>query len=1210
MINLKRIAAFCCLLLCSSLQMFAAVTDQNQPTQTLKDALNNASKQFNVSFIYEDELVSNKRVNTTIDGSFRKVEDYLSTVLKPFNLHFKKLGATQYAIYGKQPAKSKDSNTNHVIPAEAAPPEEAASGKLPSVSTPSYNLTDSTPQIRMVLGVVTDESLAPLSAATVMVPGTRNMVMSNSHGEFEIKIPVTVKTLQISSIGYETQQIAINRVVYYQVALKDKTGYLKPVEVVSTGYVNLPKERATGSFGVVTSKELEKIPTANLIQRLEGLVPGLQMKITSGDNSFVYDNVTPAPSSNTRTIGANDYNLNIRGTSTIRSEKTPLVVVDGFPTELDMKTFNPNDIAQITFLRDAAAASIWGARAANGVIVIETKKGRTRMPVVNVSVGFSTQDKPDIGYLKLMNSSQELTYEKELVDKGIVLASVYNQYTPGVKSYASDGIDLAFQLKSGRISQAEYDAKVAQMSAVNNYGQITKYLMQRATSQSYNLSVSGGSEVHTYFLSGSYSKEMPSTKGNSGERMTLTANQEFKIIKKITLSASLKASFFNYTANGIGMGALMSGGRTFMPYNDIHNRAYYTTGKHYADSLQSLGYQNWGYSYLDELTMSDNSTHDNNYTGTLNLNVPIYKGLAFAAAYAMERSYYSSRYYYGDSTFTNRNIYNTGTTVSGGNLVTGVPKGGIFSLNNSSFNNYSARAQFTYNGKIGKIHELNALAGMETRQTMVSQNLSTLWGYNLATGLSQTPAYGVFYNTYNYSIGSLYGAPSQIDRIKRFLSYYGNAAYTLMGRYTLSGSVRYDDYNNFGLDRKYRAKPFWSSGVSWNINREQFMQSVSWVNNLTLRVTYGINGNINQEVMPFTNISVGSADWQTGLPYASISSVANPALRWEKTGVFNAGVDYSLLNGRISGSIDVYTKRGKDLISSFDVNPTYTGINGSILSLNGATLSNNGIDLGLNGAIIDNKSYGWNMGLNFSYNSNKITDNRFKATTSFFSSLSGGLIKNYPVDAVWAYKFAGLDSTGLTQVYDQDGKKLKANQPVTNIGAIKYAGRSTAPYYGSFTNTFRYHQLSLFILTTYSFGSVFMRPTVASYPSTRRFDYNLNADIAQRWQKPGDEATTNVPGISGTYAALSTFRYAYSDLNVQPGDYIRLREISLSYDMPKSIAGKILAKNVRLNGTVRNLGLIWKKNKVGIDPDFLPNLSIAMHMPPTVQYNLMVNVTF
>jgi TonB-linked SusC/RagA family outer membrane protein len=1198
MINLKRIAAFCCLLLCSSLQMFAAVTDQNQPTQTLKDALDNASKLFHVSFIYEDELVRNKRVN--VDGSYKKVEDYLSVVLKPFNLQFKKLGNTQYAIYAKEKAKAKE---NNVVPVEVVL-QETASGKLPATAE------DTTVQIRLVMGTVTDESMEPVSAATVMVPGTKNMVVTNTKGQFEIKIPVTTKTLQVSCVAYESQQIPVNRTAYYTVSLKDKTGYLKPVEVVSTGYVNLPKERATGSFGVVTSKELEKIPTANVLQRLEGQVPGLQMKITSGDNSFVYDNFTPALSSNTRTIGANDYGVTIRGTSTINSEKMPLIVVDGFPTELDLKTFNPNDIAQITFLRDAAAASIWGARAANGVIVIETKKGRTRMPVVSVSVGFSTQDRPDIGYLKLMNSAQELNYEKELVDKNIVNAAVYNPYTAGVKSYVSDGVDLAFQLKSGRITQAEYDARAAQMSGINNYGQITKQLMQRATSQSYNLSVSGGSDVHTYFLSGSYAKETPSTKGNTGERITLTANQEFKIIKKITLTTSLKASFFNYSTNGIGLSVLSPGARTFMPYNDLNDKFYYTTGRRYADSLQGLGYRNWGYDYMDELALADNGAHDNNYTGTLNLNVPIYKGFAFTAAYALERTYFTLRNYYGENTFYNRNLYNTGTTIVGGQQMHGMPTGGILNNINSSANNYSTRGQFVYNGTFGKIHELNAIAGMETRQTSVSQNTATLWGYNPSTGFGQTTPYGVLYNTYNYSLSSLYGAPTQTDKTKRFLSYYGNAAYTLMSRYTLSASIRYDDYNNFGLDKKYRAKPFWSTGVSWNINKESFMQPVSWVNNLSLRVTYGINGNINQDLRPFTNIGLGEADYQTGLPYATIIAPANPALKWENTYVFNAGIDYSLFNGRLGGSIDVYNKKGKDLISSFDVNPTYTGVNSSFLSFNGATMSNRGIDIGLNGAILDNKAFGWNMGLNFSYNSNKITDNRFKATSSFFSSLSNSLIKGYPVDAVFTYRAAGLDSTGLTQIYNADGSKLKANQTVTDLKAMKYAGRMSAPYYGSFTNTFRYHQWSVYVLTTYSFGSVFRNPTIAAYPNSRQMSYNVTADIAKRWQKPGDEATTNVPGISGTYAYNSTFRYAYSDLNIQSGSYIRLREISLGYEVPKNIAGKILAKNLHVNGVVRNLGLLWKKNKVGVDPDFLPNLGNTLHLPPTVQYNLMVNVSF
>lgn len=1211
MINLKKVAAFCCLMLAISLQMFAAVASQNQPTLTLKEALNKASRQFHVSFIYEDELVSNKRVDNPADDSFKKVEDYLSAVLKPYNLKFRKLGGSQYAIYGTSD-KAKDKNkTNHVAPEEAA--SEQAASQQPAVQMTQIQVNRSVDtsgaDLRVLVGVVTDESMAPVSSATIMVPGTKYMTVTGRGGDFTLKVPVTANKIQVSCIAYESQVMPVTNAIYYRVALKDKTGYLKPVEVVSTGYVNLPKERATGSFGVVTSKELEKIPTANVISRLEGMVPGLQMQLTAGDNSFVYDNVTPAPASNTRTIGANNYNYNIRGTTTLRSETTPLVVVDGFPTEFDLKTLNPNDIEQITFLRDAAAASIWGARAANGVIVIQTKKGRLRSPAVNFGVAYSTQARPDIGYLKLMNSAQALAFDKELVDKGIVTAASYNPYTSGLKYYVDKGVDLAFQLKSGLITQSQYDTQVAELSKRNNYSQLSDNLMQSANAQNYNLSVSGGSDVHTYYLSGAYSKENTSTIGNYGERINVVANQEFKILKKITLGISLKGAFFNYASNGIGLAPLLNGANTFMPYDDIHDNFYYTIGEHYADSLQNLGYRNWSTNYLDELKLKNNYTRDNNYSGTLTLDIPIYKGLNFNGAYMQERDFFTIRNMQDKNSAYVRDMYNKGTVMSGTTLTHNFPDGSVLQATNNNMNNYSARGQLTYNRTIKEDHQISALAGMEARQTLNSANGYTIYGYNPQTGIGVTTPYGTYYATMDYSGGYLGGYPSQTDYLKRFLSYYGNAAYTYKGKYTWSGSVRYDDYNNFGLDKKYRAKPFWSTGLSWNVSKENFMQDITWVSSLRVRGTFGVNGNINQELRPFTNIALLSSDSQTGLPTASVISPANPALKWENTYVTNFGIDYGLLNGRLSGTIDLYNKKGTDIIYYLEVDPTLLGASNSIYR-NGVTMSNRGIDLGINGAIVDSKNFGWNMGVNFSYNTNKVTSSLLKPTTSFYSSFSG-VVQGYASDAVFAYRNAGLDSLGWTMIYDQNGNKVRSNTAVTDMGAVKYAGRRSAPVYGSMQNTFRYKNWSMFVMATYSFGSVFRAPVATQYPSSRKLYYNTSADIANRWQNAGDEAKTIVPGVAGSYAAISVMRYAYSDVNIQPGDYIRLREISLSYQLPSEMAGKVFAKNIKISGAVRNLGLIWKKNKLGLDPDYVPVLaSTVLHLPATPQYNLMLNVGF
>lgn len=1215
MINLKKVAAFCCLLICS-LQMFAAVTRQHQPGISLKDALKNASSRFHVSFIYEDELVTNKTAALLPNTSFKNVEAYLDVVLKPYHLQFRKLSSTQYAVYAKagEPASREKSKTNQVVPEEAAK-SQAAPGQ-PPVTTIQVEIgrgEDAQSDYRTLRGTVTDDNDAPITSATVRLPGTNVMTLTNAQGEYIINVPQTARSLQVSCVAYETQSVQLSRTTWYDIKLKDKTGYLKPVEVVSTGYVNLPKERATGSFGVVTAKELEKVPTANVLQRLEGQVPGLQLQVTAGDNSFVYDNVTPAINSNTRTIGRNDYGVNIRGTTTLQSEKSPLVVIDGFPTEMDMKNLNPNDIEQITFLRDAAAASIWGSRAANGVIVITTKKGRMRMPTVNFSAGFGTQSRPSVKYLPLMNASQVLDYEKELVDKGVILASQYNPYTAGVKSYVSDGVDLAYQLRSGRITQAQYDARAAQLGAMNNYGQVEDYLLQNATSQNYNLSVSGGSDVHTYFVSGSYAKESPSTVGSVGERITLTANQELKIIKKITLSMSLKGSFFNYKQNGRGAGVLLNGANTFMPYNTIvdangnHSKFYYGIGQHYADSLTNLGYKDWSYDYLNELSLVNNSASDNNYSGNLNLNVPIYKGLTFTGSYAVERVYFRNEILNDASSFYTRNIYNLATIMQNGQLVKNVPEGAIYTNNASTQDNHSLRGQLSFNRGFGGIHELNALAGMETRETNGGTALMTLYGYNPQTGINQTVNYGIPYTTINGSNGFGQG-PSKTDRRNRFLSYFGNAAYTLMGRYTLSASVRYDDYNNFGLDKKYRAKPFWSAGASWNITREDFMKEMSWISGLTLRATYGVNGNINRELRPFTNIALGSTDFQTTLPNASIIAYANPALRWESTYVTNIGIDYSLFNGRLSGMFEVYNKKGKDIIYALELNPTYVGSNNN-MQRNGVSMSNRGIDLAINGAIVDGKNFGWSMGLNFSYNTNKITDNRFKPTTSLYSSLSNSYINGYPVDGFWVYKNAGLSNTGLTQIYNEKGEKLLPNQNVTSVDALKFAGRRSAPYYGSYNNTFRYKSWSLYALFTYNFGSVFLKPANAVYPSTRVFNYSLSRDIADRWRQPGDEEKTLVPVVGNAYSSLAAYRYAFSDANVQSGDYIRFREVSVSYSLPEGIAGKVFAKNIRISGIVRNLGLIWKKNDLGLDPDFVPTLSSnIMHLPPTRNYSLMINI--
>lgn len=1074
-----------------------------------------------------------------------------------------------------------------------------------------------------IRGKVLSPEGTSLGGAVITVKGTRFGTAAGANGNFEIRDVPTPSTLVITFVGYETNEMRVTgETDYFLIKMNPSKETLDEVtvSVVNNGYQKLPKERSTGSYSIITAKELEKMPVANLVQRIEGLATGLQPKITAGDNSFVYQGLTQGIASTTRNIGRNDYDVNVRGNTTMLGERMPLIVVDGFPTEFDIKTLNPADIEQITILKDAAAASIWGARAANGVIVIDTKKGRSKAaPTVNFSTNYTAYGSPRLGYLPLANSAAIINYDEEVINKNM---NLYNPITgaPAVKYYKSEMGDLVYKVRAGIIDSATYKAERARLSAINGYHQYKDYLLQPANAQNYNLSINGGNDFHTYFFSASYAREATSAVGSNGDRFTATANQSFKLLKKATLGISLKTSLFNYKKNGIGVSKLGTGASTFLPYNQIvdenGNKVYYSYNLYQgrADTLQRLrGFMNWGYNYLEELTANDNTTKDNNYSGTVNLNIPIYKGLSVNGEFMMEKFYQTNRLWNSPDSYVARDVVNTATSVNyaNGSLNYGIPKGGILNQSSSNNTNYSARGQLLYNATIAGIHQINAIAGTEIRQTKQGQSSpGAIYGYNMQTGIGQQVSSN-YVNINGLTVApSTYPAPQQYDRTKRYLSYYGNAAYTLMNRYSISGSVRYDDYNNFGVERKYRATPLWSTGAKWNITGERFMQELKFINSLALRATYGYNGNIASDVYPFTSIII-SNNFTTGQPSASINQPANPTLRWEKTSVLNLGLDYAILNQRITGSFEYYTKKGKEILYQFPIDPTY-GV--STLTTNNTRIDARGFEASISGAIIRTKDIDWGLAFNFSYNKNKIIDNRFAPSSSTYSSLSGTNIAGYPTTALWVYRFAGLDNTGMTQVYAADKQtKLPPSQNPAGIDALYYAGTTVAPYYGSLSQTFRYKHFTLFALGTYSFGSVFRRPTVSTYATTRQtyVTYDLHEDIDKRWRVPGDEANTNVPGIAGIYAAQSLFRYGFSDINILDGSYIRLREVSLTYGMPASIAKKITAKSIDFTFTVRNPGLLWTKNKEKIDPDFVPYLSAnTLALPPAASYNLALGINF
>jgi len=1169
---------------------------QTENKMTLESALNEISRKFKVKFAYEHAIVQGK----TIMGAFevkKSLEETLKKILYPNDLLFLYVSEGSYTIVKRDVSRRSSS--------------ELTGAKV--------NL-DPEQQGVFVSGVVVDENGTSLPGATIKSTTSNVSITTDASGRFSRFFPDGTLAVSVSYIGYEAQIIKLSTPTKsLNVVLTAGTGnQLQEVNVVSNGYQTLPKERSTGSQSTIGAEDIKKVKVNNIIQIMESMVPGVKVSVGAGDNSFLYKNSQIGINGGTRTVGQNDYNITIRGNGTIRAERFPLIVVDGAIYELDLSTLNPNDIENITFLKDAAAASIWGTRAANGVMVINTKKGTlNQAPSVSFSTNASVSNSPNLSYLRLMNASQAINFEQELVNKGIIATPSSTVVTGSAIAGATD---LLFQRKAGTISQADFDNKIAILSARDSKQQVADYLLQPATSQQYNFSVSGGGNANKYFYSASYSKERPYAVGNSGSRLTVALNNTFTLFKKATLTTSVKAAFLDLNNNAYGLTTLYNpSSLTFMPYDQIvdeNGNRIQRSGRYYkgwTNSLTSRGYKSWDINALDEIDNADNTQKDNNYAASLNLNVPLFEGLSATAFYSTERAFSNSRRFNNDKTFFYRDLVNYYTPVpSTGNAVNSiglVDGGGVLNIINTNTNNYTLRGQLNYERSFADKHQLTAIAGSEIRQTMLGQGISTMYGYNNDTGIARPVNFFTPYPTVAGFSSTLGGAPTQADKTRRYLSYYGNFGYTYSGRYTLTGSVRYDDYNNFGLDRKFRATPLWSTGLKWDIHKENFMSTALWLTKLSFRATYGVNGNISTTTYPFTGISLNPADPTTGLPSANITAPANPELRWEKTYVTNLGLDFGFFKNKLFGSIDIYRKNGRDLLYDLPISGTY-GV--TTLFRNTTNIDGRGVDLALGGIAFTNKDWEITGRLNYSYNTNKAQDERLTPTSSFFGNPAyGPVISGYPTDKLLVYRFAGLSSTGMTQVYDENSKVIAPNQNITSVDALVYAGRSQAPHFGALNTSIRFREFTLMAIATYQFGSVFLRPTISSYPSSRLGTlYDLNVDVDRRWRNPGDELTTNVPGVAGVFATQSLLRYQQSDINVLKGDYIRLRELSLSYQIPVAKITNAV-KVASFAFAVRNLGLLWTANKEGFDPDFVGSLNnSSLGLPATVSYNLSLNVNF
>lgn len=1037
----------------------------------------------------------------------------------------------------------------------------------------------------------------PISGALISIPNS-NKAISDSNGEFLLQSKIIDGFIYISHQGYQ------KKIVKYPIV--EKNIYLTPHQneiqevTVSTGYYKLPKERLTGSFSHIAGEVLQQNMSPNIIDRLEGAASSIQFdrRISNDD--------TDRP------------NLRLRGVSTIYAESQPLIIVDNFPYEGDISSINPNDIEDIVLLKDAAASSIWGARAGNGVIVINTKKGKkAESMMTNFTMIQGLKDKPDVFWNPFFVSSPEFIYvEKKLFSEGY-----YNADENALaKPILSPVVELLIAERDGLISSDEALEKIKKLKNRDIRDDINRYLYRKERNERYFLNFRGGSEKTTMYISSGLDKEIENLIGNSNNRFTISFRGTYEPLPKLTISTDINYNNSNSEIGGAGQSLLDLSGKTIYPYASLvsENGDYQNLIKDYRTSYVEnsieRGLLDWMYRPLEERELSVSKSNSSEIRLRGAANYLVINSLNVEFNYQYHRQMDLTNDHYQKESYYVRNLVNRYTQSNGARPI---PYGGILRKRNNELIGHSARGQLNYQKFLGDASQLSAIAGMEIRQIEKTSSGFGLYGYDddLLTYNNQID-YITRYPVQPNGTARISDLTNSMNGLTdRFLSYYANLAYSYKDRYNISTSSRWDASNLFGVKSNQKGVPLWSIGASWNVSNENIWR-LAWMSDVRLRATFGYNGNVSKEATAYVTARFAN-DTFTGLPAATIVNPGNPSLRWEKIKVWNFGAEFSLFNRIITAKVDWYSKNGTDLLGRKDLDPTMgfpsLAINNP-LRINYADIVTKGLDAEISYRY-ESKNFQWKTDFLASIVRNKVTDYKVDDALNIYSYLSG--LRNLPpiegrsLDDFYSMPWYGLDAQSGNPLVLVDGELLSGTQAYTQYirglayEDLIYTGLSVPPVFGSFRNTVTWKDITISGLLTFKSKYFFRRSTI-EYNEFFKY-WRGHSDFYDRWQFPGDELLTDIPSLPSVVdnSENRDMVYLYSQNLVEKGSHIRFQDINVSYSMRRILGAKSIIKQLRIFGNVNNVGIIWRANDKKLDPDY-PSLSYL----PRWSWTIGINASF
>ncbi len=978
-----------------------------------------------------------------------------------------------------------------------------------------------------VSGVVLDEKGIPLPAANVLEKGTTNTVTTDFDGKFKFLASNKYAILIVSFIGFEDQTLKLDgSKTNYSIKLLPNTMNLEQVVVV--GYGKGSRKNLTTAVSSVKADDLNNGVIADVGQLLQGKVAGLNVS-SSGDPTKAASVV-------------------LRGASTLNSSQGPFYVVDGIPG-VDISVIAPEDIVTIDVLKDAAATAIYGNRAANGVIMVTTKRGSKEKSQISYSNYFGFEKVSN--QLDLMNADQ-------------------------LRSFLAKN-NMSFAPENDKGADTNWQDAILRPGYAN--------------SQSHNLSMSGGGDHGNYFGSISYIDKEGVLQGNNFSRVIahlaveqLAFDDNLKIGVNVTNSNSL---YNNVPQRNV----VLQQSINHLPVSPVTN-----PDGSYFENFNQTGYFN----PVAMINHADDDTKTNNFVGSLTTELKLPWGFTYNLNFSYQQlnslhgEYYDSYY----QQYNSGNFYNNPDPPLVKTLMNFGVNGSAL-RNSYQTTNTIVESFLTWEKTLGN-HKIKAVGGYSWQQDVLGDGFQ-------ATN-TNFPVDNISYN--NLALGN-YGSVSgyKVDfgdsrayQKKRLISYFGRLNYNYKDKYLLQGSIRKDGGSVFGTNNQWGYFP--SVGGAWRIDKEGFMADQKIFTDLKLRASWGKTGNssgFNAYTAQFISGSLGTFYYngqQVGA-YGPVQA-ANPDLNWEVTTTGNIGIDFTVLKGILSGSVDVYNKKTSGMIYSYSVNPVLVPV-GSIVA-NGGDMTNKGVEIALNSTPIKTKNFSWSTSLNYSNNKNEIT----KLTNPYFiggDSIrrvqpdGGGqtgstlqiLKEGKPLGQFFTLQYAGKNDQGVSQYVAKDGSLTTNPQ----IGVdYHYAGSAQPKFLMGWNNNFTYKKFDLNIFFRGVFGNKIFNATRADLfrPSTA-MSSNILVDAAN--ESPND---------------LNA--YKYSTRFIEDGSYIRLDNMTLGYDFGS--VGKYI-KKLRIYETVNNLFVITKYT--GIDPEVeqggtAPGVDSNNFYPKTRTFLFGLNVIF